>query len=107
MAPQPGAAAIRIAADMFREGLVTKDQAIMLVEPEHLDQMLHDQIDPAAEKMASLARYIEAHVDTPLPLAHLAEIAGLAEVTLQPCAGAHGEMTGVMIITPCASTHIG
>jgi glycine dehydrogenase subunit 2 len=29
----------------------------------------------------------------------LAEIAGLAEVTLQPCAGAHGEMTGVMIIT--------
>ncbi len=28
----------------------------------------------------------------------LAEIAGLAEVTLQPCAGAHGEMTGVMII---------
>jgi len=28
----------------------------------------------------------------------LAEIAGLAEVTLQPAAGAHGEMTGVMII---------
>jgi glycine dehydrogenase subunit 2 len=28
----------------------------------------------------------------------LAEIAGLAEVTLQPCAGAHGEMTGVMIV---------
>ncbi len=28
----------------------------------------------------------------------LAEIAGLAEVTLQPCAGAHGEMAGVMII---------
>jgi len=28
----------------------------------------------------------------------LAEIAGLAETTLQPAAGAHGEMTGVMII---------
>ena len=28
----------------------------------------------------------------------LAEIAGLAEVTLQPAAGAHGEMTGLMII---------
>jgi glycine dehydrogenase subunit 2 len=28
----------------------------------------------------------------------LAEIAGLAEVTLQPCAGAHGEMTGLMVI---------
>jgi glycine dehydrogenase subunit 2 len=30
---------------------------------------------------------------------YLAEIAGLAEATLQPCAGAHGEMTGLMIIT--------
>ncbi len=29
---------------------------------------------------------------------YLAEIAGLAEVTLQPAAGAHGEMTGLMII---------
>ena len=29
----------------------------------------------------------------------LAEIAGLAEVTLQPAAGAHGEMTGLMIIS--------
>lgn len=28
----------------------------------------------------------------------LAEIAGLAEVTIQPAAGAHGEMTGLMII---------
>jgi glycine dehydrogenase subunit 2 len=28
----------------------------------------------------------------------LADIAGLAEVTLQPCAGAQGEMTGLMII---------
>lgn len=28
----------------------------------------------------------------------LAEIAGLADVTLQPAAGAHGEMTGLMII---------
>ena len=29
---------------------------------------------------------------------YLAEIAGLAEVTLQPAAGAHGEMTGLMLI---------
>ncbi|NLX12222.1 MAG: aminomethyl-transferring glycine dehydrogenase subunit GcvPB [Phycisphaerales bacterium] len=29
----------------------------------------------------------------------LGEIAGLPEVTLQPCAGAHGEMTGLMIIS--------
>lgn len=30
---------------------------------------------------------------------YLAEIAGLAEVTLQPAAGAHGEMTALMMIT--------
>ncbi|MGB9626454.1 MAG: aminomethyl-transferring glycine dehydrogenase subunit GcvPB, partial [Phycisphaerae bacterium] len=31
----------------------------------------------------------------------LEEISGLAEVTLQPAAGAHGEMTGLMIINAC------
>jgi glycine dehydrogenase subunit 2 len=46
----------------------------------------------------------EADVQGMLGLLHdlrvfLAEIAGLAEVTLQPCAGAHGEMTGLMVIT--------
>ncbi|MFH2053879.1 MAG: pyruvate, phosphate dikinase [bacterium] len=43
-----GVSAIRIAAEMHEEGLVSKEEAILLVEPEHLDQMLHDQIDPAA-----------------------------------------------------------
>ncbi|MCG3181326.1 MAG: putative glycine dehydrogenase (decarboxylating) subunit 2 [Phycisphaerae bacterium] len=31
----------------------------------------------------------------------LAEVAGLDEVSLQPCAGAHGEMTGLMVIIAC------
>ena len=44
-----GAAAIRIAAEMEAEGLVDIKQALMLVEPDHLDQLLHDQIDPEAE----------------------------------------------------------
>jgi len=43
-----GVAAIRIAAEMQAEGLVTEDEALLLVEPDHLDQMLHDQIDPDA-----------------------------------------------------------
>jgi pyruvate,orthophosphate dikinase len=43
-----GVAAIRIAAEMQAEGLVTKEEALLLVEPEHLDQLLHDQIDPEA-----------------------------------------------------------
>ncbi len=44
-----GVAAIRIAAEMHAEGLVDQDAALLLVGPEHLDQMLHDQIDPKAE----------------------------------------------------------
>ncbi|MFN2371638.1 MAG: pyruvate, phosphate dikinase [Candidatus Krumholzibacteriia bacterium] len=43
-----GVAAIRIAAEMHQEGLVTPEDALLLVEPEHLDQLLHDQIDPKA-----------------------------------------------------------
>nr|MEE4266653.1 pyruvate, phosphate dikinase [Candidatus Krumholzibacteria bacterium] len=44
-----GVAAIRVAAEMVDEGLVTKEEALLLVEPDHLDQLLHDQIDPDAE----------------------------------------------------------
>ncbi len=43
-----GRAAVRIAAEMEAEGLMTREQALLAVEPEHLDQLLHDQIDPAA-----------------------------------------------------------
>jgi pyruvate,orthophosphate dikinase len=44
-----GVAAITIAAEMEKEGLVTREEALLLVEPDHLDQLLHDQIDPDAE----------------------------------------------------------
>ncbi len=44
-----GVAAIRVAAEMEKEGMVTSDEALLLVEPDHLDQLLHDQIDPDAE----------------------------------------------------------
>ncbi len=44
-----GVAAIRVAAEMESEGLVESNGALLLVEPEHLDQLLHDQIDPDAE----------------------------------------------------------
>ncbi len=39
-------AAVRIAVDMVREGLITKDEGIMRVEPASLDQLLHPQLDP-------------------------------------------------------------
>ena len=42
-------AAVRIAVDMFNEGLITKEEAISRVEPEQIDQLLHPRIDPDAE----------------------------------------------------------
>ncbi|KAJ1468395.1 Pyruvate/Phosphoenolpyruvate kinase-like domain-containing protein [Baffinella frigidus] len=38
-----GPAAVRIAVDMHGEGVLTKDEAIMMVEGGHLDQLLHQQ----------------------------------------------------------------
>ncbi|MFQ6130598.1 MAG: pyruvate, phosphate dikinase [Armatimonadota bacterium] len=40
-------AAIKVAVDMVNEGLITPREAVMLVEPEHLDHLLHEQFDPA------------------------------------------------------------
>jgi len=40
-----GIAAVRIAADMVDEGLITKREAIERVEPDHLDQVLHPVLD--------------------------------------------------------------
>jgi pyruvate,orthophosphate dikinase len=42
------AAAVRIAVEMVKEKLITKEQAIKRVEPAQLDQLLHPIIDPAA-----------------------------------------------------------
>ena len=44
-----GQAAIKIAVDMVEEGLVSKEEALMMVEPEALNQLLHPVFD-AEEK---------------------------------------------------------
>ena len=41
-------AALRIAADMAAEGLITKDEAVLRVDPGQLDQLLHPTLDPEA-----------------------------------------------------------
>ena len=43
-------AALRIAVDMVEEGLIKPEQAVMRIEPEALDQLLHPTIDPDAER---------------------------------------------------------
>ena len=39
------AAALKVAVDMEKEGLVTKDQALLMVEPKQLDDLLHPTFD--------------------------------------------------------------
>ena len=45
-----GPAAVRIAVDMVKEKLITKEMAVMRVTPAQLDELLHPMIDPKAEK---------------------------------------------------------
>ncbi|MBI5905533.1 MAG: pyruvate, phosphate dikinase [Deltaproteobacteria bacterium] len=43
------AAAVRIAVDMVKEKLITKEEALMRLEPQQIDQLLHPVIDPKAK----------------------------------------------------------
>ncbi|WP_267395225.1 MULTISPECIES: pyruvate, phosphate dikinase [unclassified Sphingomonas] len=43
-------AALKIAVDMANEGLITREEAILRVDPQALDQLLHPTLDPAAHR---------------------------------------------------------
>ena len=43
-------AALKIAVDMASEGLITREEAILRVEPAALDQLLHPTLDPSAKR---------------------------------------------------------
>lgn len=43
-------AALQIACDMVDEGAITTDEALMMVEPQQLDSLLHPMFDPKALK---------------------------------------------------------
>jgi len=45
-----GPAAVRIAVDMVEEGLISKEEAVLRVEPNQLDQLLHPLLEPASKK---------------------------------------------------------
>lgn len=45
-------AAIRIACDLVDEGLITKEQALLKIDPKQLDELLHPKFDDAALKAA-------------------------------------------------------
>ncbi|WP_458863103.1 pyruvate, phosphate dikinase [Acidaminobacterium chupaoyuni] len=46
-------AALKIAVDLVDEGMITKEEAVMKVEPKQLDSLLHPQFDTAALKAAN------------------------------------------------------
>ena len=52
-------AAVKIAVDMVKEGLIGKQTAILRVPPAHLDQLLHPRFDPK-EKKQKIAKALPA-----------------------------------------------
>jgi pyruvate,orthophosphate dikinase len=52
-------AAIKIAVDMVKEKLITKEEAVMRIDPATLDQILHPVIDPEA-KLQVIAKGLPA-----------------------------------------------
>lgn len=58
-----GPAALRVAVEMEKEGLVTKEEAVLMVEPRHLDQLLHpmfEEPDGAQYKKSLLGKGLPA-----------------------------------------------
>jgi pyruvate,orthophosphate dikinase len=47
-----GQAAIRMAVEMAKQKLINKETAVMRVNPDQIDELLHPSVDPAAEKKA-------------------------------------------------------
>ena len=47
-----GPAAVKMAVDMVAEGMITKEEALLRVKPDQLDQLLHPQFDAKALKAA-------------------------------------------------------
>ena len=48
------AAAVRVAIEMLKEGLIDEKTAVLRVEPNQLNQLLHKTLDPKAKKSAKI-----------------------------------------------------
>jgi pyruvate,orthophosphate dikinase len=47
-AKRTGEAAVNIAVDLVKEGLISKEEAVAGVEPRQLEQLIHPRVDPSA-----------------------------------------------------------
>lgn len=68
-----GPAAVKIAVDMVKEGLATPDQAVLMVKPEHLNQLLHPQF-----KSTSVSSYKDHVLAKGLPASPGAAVGKIA-----------------------------
>ena len=56
-----GPAAVRVAVEMQEEGLISKEEAVLRVAPQQLDQLLHPVFDePSLKKLVNIATGIDA-----------------------------------------------
>ncbi len=44
-------AALKIAVDMAEEGVISRDEAVLAIDPDQLDQLLHPTLDPDADRI--------------------------------------------------------
>ena len=51
-AKRTAAAAVKVAVDMVADGLITEAEAVARIEPTQVDQLLRDQFDPGARRVA-------------------------------------------------------
>ncbi len=58
-------AAVTAAVDMVREGLISKEEAVLRVAPARLDELLHPQLDPhvASQPLAEVAPLVAPALD--------------------------------------------
>src|SRR5215208_7108126 len=57
-------AALRIAVELANEGLISKKDAVMRIDPASLDQLLHPTIDPTAKLQADGRNVILVRIET-------------------------------------------
>lgn len=60
VAKRTGPAAVRIAVDLVGEGLISKEEALLRVEPDRLNELLHPRIDRSAGQAQPIARGLGA-----------------------------------------------
>jgi pyruvate, orthophosphate dikinase len=87
-----GEAAVKIAVDLVNEGLITKDQAVQKVLPEHLDQLLHPRFPDVEMK-----EYIDAVITRGLPASPGAAVGRIAMTNKQVVANKENGISSILV----------